>query len=122
MDRTLYFYAVTCKANGKKYIGRTFNPRIRFTQHRQALTRGKHHVPDMQEDFNKYGMDAFSFEVLEGTDDYLERHMEFDLMDLYGTGDRAKGYNYNDQHFTGTKRWVGHVKKGRKKCSSCLTD
>jgi len=53
--------------NGKKYIGSTVNGYTRFCDHQANLRRGKHHSIILQRAWNKYGEDAFVFEIVEHT-------------------------------------------------------
>ena len=56
-------YKITCKENGKVYIGRSINIDERLKSHKRSLVSGKHINKKLQADFNKYGEDAFVFEV-----------------------------------------------------------
>src|SRR6266567_3161977 len=58
-------YRITCVVTGKIYIGSAMNLRTRRKAHFGGLTRNEHHNPKLQNAFNKYGEDAFTFEVLE---------------------------------------------------------
>lgn len=58
-------YKITCVTTGKVYVGsaaRSF--RRRFQDHRYNLRAGTHHTIRLQRAYNKYGADAFSFEVI----------------------------------------------------------
>lgn len=57
-------YKITCAANGRLYVGSAVNFRERWNTHRSATRRGKHHSRHLQNAWNKYGQDAFKFEVL----------------------------------------------------------
>lgn len=57
-------YRITCKANGKIYIGSSIKISQRFYNHKRNLNRGNHHSRSLQSSWNKYGEDAFEFEVL----------------------------------------------------------
>lgn len=46
------------------YIGQSVDTRARWAAHRRNLRKGEHKNPIMQRAFDKYGTDAFSFEVL----------------------------------------------------------
>ncbi len=52
-------YKITCKKNGKFYIGQSTDIKRRFSQHRRKPPAR------MQEDFDLYGVDEFIFEILE---------------------------------------------------------
>ena len=73
-----YIYAIRCKNNGKLYIGRTTDVKARYRQHLSELRRMEKtacHAPptpsgargptEFQNDFIKYGEDAFEVYVLE---------------------------------------------------------
>ncbi len=52
-------YMITCIANHKRYIGQSIDIKRRFNQHRRKPPR------QMREDFERFGVDAFKFEILE---------------------------------------------------------
>lgn len=52
-------------ADGRCYVGQSVNMHTRWAQHRSKLRRGLHWLPHLQNCWNKYGEDAFIFEVLE---------------------------------------------------------
>ena len=58
-------YKITCTANKKIYIGSATNLRKRKNEHFNGLRQNIHHNPKMQRAWNKYGEQAFTFEVLE---------------------------------------------------------
>lgn len=58
-------YCITCTITRKIYVGSARNLRKRCAEHFNTLHRNEHHNPKMQAAFNKYGPDAFLFEVLE---------------------------------------------------------
>lgn len=57
-------YKITCKANGKFYIGSAVNFKKRWNLHKVNLRKGNHHSKYMQNCWNKYGQDFIEFEVL----------------------------------------------------------
>jgi group I intron endonuclease len=65
IPRTSGIYKITCTANGKIYVGSATNLHKRWMQHKIDL-RGQYHANSfLQHTFNKYGENAFMFEVLE---------------------------------------------------------
>jgi len=58
-------YKITNIINGNIYIGSAQYLKARKTQHFQILKRNKHHSIHLQNAYNKYGKDAFVFEILE---------------------------------------------------------
>ena len=86
-------YIVTNKKNGKFYIGQSkVAVGVRKVHHLVHLRRNIHYCKDWQEDFNKYGEDAFEWDVLEEVNDLSkldEREIYWiDKMDAI-----HKGYN-----------------------------
>ena len=56
------FYHIKCLINDRIYAGKTIRKmRLRRSEHATRLTRGTHDNIDLQEDFDKYGMDYFEF-------------------------------------------------------------
>jgi group I intron endonuclease len=58
-------YQITNMVNGKYYIGSAEIYERRVWQHRTDLKRDVHKNPRLQASWNKYGADAFVFEILE---------------------------------------------------------
>lgn len=58
-------YEIVNTVNGKRYIGSSVNIKTRRGQHMCRLRAGDHHCPPLQRAWNKYGEDAFSFNILE---------------------------------------------------------
>lgn len=67
-------YKITCRLNNKTYIGRSIDIDTRLKSHKSSLKRGKHANKKLQADFNKYGEDAFIFEVEKYTNEPLETY------------------------------------------------
>jgi group I intron endonuclease len=57
-------YKIT-SPSGSFYIGSSVDVKSRWAGHRGELRRGKHHCPPLQRAATKYGVDTFTFEVLE---------------------------------------------------------
>lgn len=58
-------YKITNKQNGKLYIGRSKDIFNRWKSHLTSLRKKKHGNQHLQEDFNAFGIDNFSFEIVE---------------------------------------------------------
>lgn len=69
-----YVYKITNNVNGKIYIGQT-NRSIeeRFSQHKKDAFRERNEKRPLYSAIRKYGVDAFSIELVEETEDPLER-------------------------------------------------
>ena len=61
-------YQVINKQTGKRYIGESEVPNDRRSKHWSYLRGGYHKNPNLQQDYNKYGEDAFEFEIIEHCD------------------------------------------------------
>lgn len=101
-----FIYKITCLKNNKSYIGRTSQPDLRISSHYSLLKCGKHKIENLQNDFDEFGEDAFSFEII-GEDNFglnIERKMQ----EILKTYDPKYGYNYKDQN------WLSHWRKNEK--------
>lgn len=58
-------YSITNSVNGKIYIGYASNIRSRWSYHKNRLDRNTHDNAYLQNAWDKYGKDAFSFSVIE---------------------------------------------------------
>lgn len=95
-------YLLKNNANGKVYVGKTSNPKVRFELHMAALRSNRHNNFSLQEDFNKYGESQFSFELeIENLWKYDGNYCqaEPDTMIKYRSWDEKYGYNNNDRLF-----------------------
>lgn len=63
--KTSCVYKINCIVNGRFYIGASISFRKRMKDHRNYLIKGKHISKLLQEDFNKYGKESFTVEILE---------------------------------------------------------
>lgn len=87
-------YCITNIIDNKRYVGSTAQTfHKRWWQHKNNLNKGNHNNPHLQNAWNKYGEESFSFEILE----YCERENLIERedwwIDLLGTIDRERGYN-----------------------------
>ena len=58
-------YAIINQVNGKIYYGSSINLERRFSRHKYFLNKNKHPNSHLQNAWNKYGENVFSFEILE---------------------------------------------------------
>lgn len=87
-----YIYKIQNKINNKIYIGKTElnDPLKRFNEHIKASKRNSINNRPLYKAINKYGINNFSFEVIEETDTPNEREIYYiDKYKSYG----KSGYN-----------------------------
>ena len=96
-----WIYCIRNKINNKKYIGQTaWNINKRLNKHKGQLINNKHYSKNLQEDFNKFGIDNFEFFILDEftfSDKELLKKVLIDMekfyIDLWDTENETKGYN-----------------------------
>ena len=63
--KTSGIYSITNKINHKIYYGSSKGCEMRIRRHKSYLNRNIHSNPHLQSSWNKYGSDAFVFEIVE---------------------------------------------------------
>lgn len=91
-------YLIKCKSENKVYIGQSINIKKRYVGHLSNLRNHKHPNIYLQTDFNKYGEEDFSCEVLceLNSEDFTRKklyELEIFYISLYDSTNRLKGYN-----------------------------
>ena len=94
MHQTYFVYKITCRENGKCYIGVSKNPEQRFYKHRYAARRNSPFP--IHNAMRKHGIAQFDFDVIYGSKDehYIREEMETYFINLYNS--RKNGYNCTD--------------------------
>jgi group I intron endonuclease len=107
-------YSIRHIASGKRYVGSASRGiGYRWWEHKHHLSKGQHHSKHLQSAWNKYGPDAFVFEILERC---LPEHaiaVEQVMMDYYRAADQR--YGYNIAATAGSRRGIPHDAESRKK-------
>lgn len=85
-------YSIRCKKNGRVYIGESKNIEIRWCQHKLDLQYHRHNSKLLQEDYDKYGLDAFAWSVLGEYKNEKERK-NAERNYIYALGTTQYGYN-----------------------------
>lgn len=86
-------YCITCLANGKRYVGASVSIKGRWASHRYRLKYNKRGNPHMQSDYDIYGINGFTFDIVEVCDkSHLDAQEIFWIREL-NTLDRRYGYN-----------------------------
>lgn len=102
----MFAYIITCKENGKQYIGISYRPKYRYTDHARAKTL-------IGNAFRKYGKENFSMQLLvEGSDEYIS-NLETPLIIAFNTL-HPNGYNLSLQTQTSFKHHEESKLKMRK--------
>jgi group I intron endonuclease len=115
-------YRIYCAPSDKSYVGSTEDSHKRFGAHRRMLITGKHHSISLQRAWDKYGEDAFTFEVLEDVtpDQLLEREkVWFALLNAdnpnlsYNVAPEPGAPMKDRQHSEATKRLFSQSRQGQ---------
>lgn len=93
-------YMFTCRVNGKKYIGQTWNIETRLAAHRRA--KGESRIFHLA--VRKYGFDSFDFEILQ---DGIDTQAHLDIVEWQEIRQKETmapgGYNLADGGGSGTR-------------------
>ena len=114
MENISGIYKITNKINGKFYIGSSQNISRRWYDHKRELRHNRHCNKHLQDAWNKYGEDSFSFEVIEECDicklseieqRYINKYIDSEIM-----------YNIS-RDTVSSMRGRKHTEKAKKKMS-----
>ena len=87
-------YCIKNIINGKVYVGSAVDIKSRFRWHRTFLEKGKHHSILLQRSYNKHGVTAFDYFVLESIVDKSELIIrEQYWLNRYQSYNPINGYN-----------------------------
>lgn len=86
-------YKIICKKNNRMYIGQTKHYDVRKREHINDLKANRHSNVYLQEDFNKYGISQFTFEIIEEVPNNIGNNREDYWMSYYGGIDTDSVYN-----------------------------
>lgn len=113
-DRLSGVYQITCKPTGKRYIGSAHDFKKRWSLHKVHLRRGSHDSKYMQNAWNKYGQDAFEFEIMlvcskENVLTYEQ--LMLDAVSPEFNTCKVAGNNYGVRYSEETKRGMSKAKR-----------
>ena len=92
-------YKITNKINGKVYVGESLNIEKRWKRHLRELSCKAHKNYKLQKDYDKYGEEAFEFEVIVTLDkdipNFVDKFINIIFEDIYITEYNSieEGYN-----------------------------
>ena len=86
-------YCIRCEVNNKLYIGSSADITRRWLEHERKLKRCKHPNKQLQEDYNRYGADSFSYLVLIKCSPECLTEYETFYVEKYNTMNADLGYN-----------------------------
>lgn len=87
-------YTITNLIDGKVYVGKARNIRVRWNAHKRELNLGIHINKHLQYAWNKYGKESFKFDIIYNpiNDEDMLKYEEMCIEKLQ-TMDRKHGYN-----------------------------
>lgn len=93
MEKEIGIYAIINNQNLKIYIGSSNNLKHRKNQHLSLLRKNKHFNKKLQNAWNKYGEECFTFEIIEKCKEKNLSHKERFWMNFYNSYKNQDGYN-----------------------------
>src|SRR5512139_170279 len=123
VKRNTGIYCIENLVNGKKYIGQAHNIERRLYEHEYYLKKGADKATSLQLAVNKYGIENFSFYILETCEPDRLSEREVYYIYKFGTNKGRNGYNRSSGGESGLfgyrfPDWVGRkismAKKGMK--------
>jgi len=111
-------YEIRNTVNNKWYVGSSRNIKSRWATHKYSLRKGRHGNPHLQNAWNKYGEDAFEFNVLLICDlnnrIYYEQQIKDNLNPDYNYGECVESPIEGRHHTEHTRKLMSIAGKGRK--------
>lgn len=92
---TYWFYKIENKINSKKYIGLTSNVARRQLRHFTDLLTQRHHNSFLQKEYNLFGKEAFSFEIIEEKSLSVKEASKREIFWIQNFDSYNNGYNQN---------------------------
>lgn len=107
-------YKITNKINNKVYVGQLSDIDYRWVHHRCDLKANAHHNIHLQSAWNKYGKNAFIFEVIEECDLSLLDERETFWIQFYNSYDNGYNLDHGGQGIRGYRHTQDEIDKMRR--------
>lgn len=120
-------YKITNTANGKIYIGQSVDVQRRINDHQRTLAKGTHYSVHILRAYQKYGADAFKYEVIEYCSISDLDSREIYWIKYYDSANPSKGYNVSfggqsthkyNADYCNRRRGEGNPMYGKKQSAS----
>jgi len=90
INKTRGIYKITCKVNGKNYIGSSDNIQRRWRSH---ISRSARLGSPLYDDIQKFGLESFTFTVITECEKNEKATLEREYIKKYDSTNPEKGYN-----------------------------
>lgn len=100
VPRSSGVYKIVCVINNKFYVGSAKDFRQRWNHHRRELRAQRHLNVHLQNAWNKYGEEAFVFEIIELTMPWARVDREQYYLDTLKPWDHNIGFNISPNAYT----------------------
>lgn len=97
--RIIGIYEIRCKHNSMVYVGKSEWVASRWGHHISSLMEGNHKSSKLQRDFDKYGIDSFTFHIVE----ILDNPSDLDEAEIKWIGKHRKSRLYNTNLLNNSK-------------------
>ena len=104
-------YMIRNTVNNRVYIGQSIDVKMRIWHHKDRLKRNVTENWPLQEDWNKYGEEAFEFIILEECDKSMLDELERKYIQIYKSVYEEGGYNLENGGISGFKSSPTSVRK-----------
>ena len=94
MIKIIGIYSITNKINNKKYIGYSIDIKRRWATHKRNLKNNKHENDHLQKAYNKYGENAFKYQIVEECTQEELKNKEKYWIAFYDS--KNNGYNMSE--------------------------
>lgn len=88
-------YLITNIKNNRNYVGKSTNVTRRWNTHFKMLNNNEHHNEELQEDWNKFGEEGFTFKIIEMCPEDMLSQRERHWIDMFNA--LTQGYNHNQK-------------------------